>query len=579
MRIHIPTPIGWLAVLLLPLISANLSGQTNPTAAPAPAPTPAEVADQSGSNTTAPVVLSPFVVNTSANVGYETPDTLSGTRIDTPLKFVGSDVQEVNQQMMSDLAAFNINNVIDFTTNAVSYDDGRAGAITDTVGNASITGSFQAVIRGAVVTTPTRDFMTTRVGDDAYDLDGFSIDRGPNAILFGIGAAQGIVNATSTWAKMTDTYELGLRFDNWGSTRETFKLNRQIIPGKVAIVLAGLNEDARNNLYPSDKQSDRLYGAITITPFKNTTIRANFEHGHIVNLAARPWPVTDGLSAWEAAGSNEIPSALQDGGVEFASSYTLTSAQTAQKAALTAEMSALGFQVSYRGTVTNPVGVFNSNGYGPMPWLNDYGMIVTRYNLGVGVANVQNPSLLNSPIPYTANTLGYGNGLIQDFQNYTVVLDQAVGKHLFIEMQVNRQNTNDLVNNTQIAQDNYLLLDKNPTLLTETNQIIPNPNYDRYFTMAFNPQPPRYLYDDNNALIQAAYKIDFRDYLHSWVGDVLGHWNLFGLRERTSSNYLVYGTTPINISETALQGITPQTAAGAFPTTNAGGWSSLEWMH
>ena len=268
----------------------------------------------------------------SSDRGYETADTLSGTRLDTPAKFVGSDIQDVNQQMMSDLALFNMNDVIDFTTNAVAYDDGRTGQTTDMLRERHDHGSFEASVRGALITSSSRDFFVTHISDDAYDIDRISVDRGPNSILFGFGSPQGIVNSVSTWAAMKDTYELGMRFDNWGSHRESFRLNKQIITDKVAIFLAGLNEDtAHRYLAVRPATSDRLYGAITVKPFADTSIRASFEHGLCQQHCGPSLSGPGRLSAWLAAGSNEIPARAPGRRRAFRLVYSLTAAQTAQK--------------------------------------------------------------------------------------------------------------------------------------------------------------------------------------------------------------------------------------------------------
>ena len=95
------------------------------------------------------IVLSPFTVSTSKDLGYDTQETLSGTRLKTPNKFVGAAISELNQQFMQDLAILSVKDVIDFTANAVAYDNGRMGSSSDQTTNAAITASNQFNIRGA----------------------------------------------------------------------------------------------------------------------------------------------------------------------------------------------------------------------------------------------------------------------------------------------------------------------------------------------------------------------------------------------------------------------------------------------
>jgi hypothetical protein len=47
----------------------------------------------------------------------------------------------------------------------------------------------------------------------------------------------------------------------------------------------------------------RHFYTLGFTPFKQTTIRVNFERGHIQQPGNRPWPDYDAVSPWLAAGS------------------------------------------------------------------------------------------------------------------------------------------------------------------------------------------------------------------------------------------------------------------------------------
>ena len=561
---------GCLAALLLCLSLVNLSAQTS--IAPADLKPEQVAADLKPEQVAVPVdetttakeevlKLNPFIVTGSEDRGYTSSATLSGSRLDTQAKYLAASITEVNQTMMRDLGTFNMNEVMDFTPNAQSYDNGRSGGLTDLNQNGSITGSFRSSIRGAIVGSTSRDFLATRVPDDAYNTDRISVNRGPNSILFGLGSPQGIVNAVSSWPEMWNKYKISAQIDNWGSQRETFKLNQQIIKGKAAIILAGLNEDKETIMKPSNRLSRRLYGAITIKPLKDTTIRANFENGQMRAAAARPFPVDDGLSTWRNAGSQEVPPELEAGGARFASSLTLSPAQSAQIPALNALLTQLGFQLGPSGGSAKPTLILNSNA--PMPYTSSLGEATTRYNLGKGVANVQNFTLLDSPIPYTVNTAGWSTGFRQNWQSHMVIVDQAIGKNLFIQGIFNRVNSDFIVNNSAPLPQNTLQIDKNELVADIYGNVIKNPNYNRYYVGSFNSGMQHSYIDDENALIQAAYTLDLRNRSGAW-GEILGHHKFLALGQRSSSDTVFLISTPRNLSPTALAGRLPQANPAYF---------------
>ncbi len=84
------------------------------------------------------VELSPFVVDTSKNSGYDSANTLSGSRLSTPSKYVGAAVAEITGALMQDLALTNVLDLIDFAPNSSAYNGGGINA--DTSGNQALFG-------------------------------------------------------------------------------------------------------------------------------------------------------------------------------------------------------------------------------------------------------------------------------------------------------------------------------------------------------------------------------------------------------------------------------------------------------
>ncbi len=470
------------------------------------------------------IELSPFMVDTSQDRGYESANTLSGTRLSTPAKYVGAAAFELTPAMMADLSLTNFQDLIDFAPNSSS----NGMSINDTNGNGALFGPGYAV-RGLAVSSLTRDFVNNRAADDAYNTEQFSFTRGPNSILFGIGNPGGITNSISKRARFIDTYQLAFRADTNDSLRGTFDVNKVILKNRVAVRIAGLKEENHTNRKPSDRRANRLYGAVTLKPFANTTIRANSEHGRINALNVRPWSASDGLSGWINAGSKDIPAGMEAGAATYARVTTVPAGQPSV-AVNTATLLAAGYEIQN----PNPLALVVLNSAQPLPTLTMMGFISTARLVAPGGDNRM--TLVNSPIPYTANVLGYGNRLVQNIASHTLALEQRIGKDLFVEVLFNRQRYNNWNDYSSGSLDN-IYLDKQKTVLTWDNQVINNPNYGRYFLYNTTLSALHTNYVDQTGRVMASYALDLSKKAEGWLGKLLGHHNFAAMGEQVSYDY------------------------------------------
>jgi outer membrane receptor protein involved in Fe transport len=397
------------------------------------------------------------------------------------------------------------------------------------------------------VQSVSRDFINTRAADDAYNSEQFSFTRGPNSILFGIGNPGGIMNSISKRAKFIDASQLALRADTNDSARASIDLNRVLWKNRAAIRFAAVKDESHTNRKPSDRVAHRQYGAFTAKPFAQTTVRIHGEHGRLNSLNVRPWAASDGLSAWIAAGSPEIPANMDGGGATYAN-LPSDPAGRPTRAANLAVLTAAGFEIQN----PSPVAMVVDNSASPLPVLTQMGFITTGRPALPGGDRV--PTLLNSPIPYTANVLGYGNSLVQHLATYSIALEQKVGENLFIEAVYNRQRTNNWNNYSSGNQDN-IYQDRQRNLLTWDNRILPNPNYGRYFVSNIAVTSLRTDYLDQTARVTASYTLDLKGKLAGRLSRFLGHHNFAALGEQVSSQYVqddsrLGNTTPEAVKST-----------------------------
>src|SRR6478735_146459 len=167
--------------------------------------------------------LSPFEVNAEEDTGYAATQTLAGTRIRTDLKDVGSAITVVTKQFMEDVGATDNSTLLQYTPNAEVA--GSRGTYAG-LGNATSIDETNALrqpignrVRGLATADNTRDFFITDIPWDSFNTERVDIQRGPNAILFGLGSPAGIVNASLAGASFRDQGNVVYRIGSYGSQR------------------------------------------------------------------------------------------------------------------------------------------------------------------------------------------------------------------------------------------------------------------------------------------------------------------------------------------------------------------------
>ncbi|MBI4625097.1 MAG: TonB-dependent receptor [Verrucomicrobia bacterium] len=283
------------------LVSALVQAQTAP-APRAAAPGAAETDPET-------VLLTPFEVTTSKDVGYQATETLAGTRIRTDLRDVGAAVSVITRQFLSDIGATDSGTLLQYTTNTEvagtrgTYAGLGNGTSVDESSSLRAPAGAQRV-RGLAAADNARDFFITDIPWDSYIVDRIDIQRGPNSILFGLGSPAGMVNATTRSAEFRNFGSVDGRTGSYGSMRSTLDLNQQIVPKTLALRVDGLWSNEKFRQKPAFQNDRRLYGTLRFDPqiFKDpafhTSLRLKYEHGDI--KANRPRTVTpnDNISAW-----------------------------------------------------------------------------------------------------------------------------------------------------------------------------------------------------------------------------------------------------------------------------------------
>lgn len=272
-----------------------------------------------------PIVLSPFTVDASKDRGYYAENTLAGSRINTNIGDLGAAITVVTRQQLVDTASTDINDVFLYEANTEGLGNFTriyASGVTNTIDrstvkdvaagygwgndpNAVYTSAGANRIRGIASPDPAQNYYPSiaRIPWDSYNTSSIEINRGPNAVLFGIGSPAGIVNQSTAQASVNRTFgEVEARLGSWDSYRGSVTFNQALLNDKLGIYVSALYDHKGFQRKPSEDTTRRQYAAITFKPFSKTTLRAYVENYD--NFSRRPNYLTprDYVTPWREDG-------------------------------------------------------------------------------------------------------------------------------------------------------------------------------------------------------------------------------------------------------------------------------------
>ena len=243
--------------------------------------------------------ISPFVVLDEEDSGYIATQTLAGTRLRSNLADIGASVQVLTSEFLDDIAATETNDLLLFTTSTETaglggnFSGGEARADDRVVVGGVLTNPQGANrVRGLGAPDNTRDFFLTDIPFDTYNTGRVEINRGANAILFGLGSPSGVLNAGLNRAVFDEINRIEFRLQDGGdepSYRAQVDFNRVLVEDKLAVRVSAVRNNRNYPQKPAFQDQERYYITATWRPFDNTVIRTSYENGHI--RANNPDPV------------------------------------------------------------------------------------------------------------------------------------------------------------------------------------------------------------------------------------------------------------------------------------------------
>lgn len=458
------------------------------------------------------VELSPFVVSSSSETGWVATETLAGSRLRTNFKDVPNQIETLTKDFMDDLGVTNLDQALIYTANVENYTD----YMPQTPGNQVSSPAQGGRVRGLGAGTLSRNFFKVTNPTDNFNIERATVASGPNAILFGLGSPAGILDATPARAGMRNKYGFTLVYDSEDSRRATFDANVVLVPEKIAVRFMGMSKREYTTKRPNLDRDERFYAAVTLKPFKNTTLMFQGEKtARNWNRAGRVAP-TEFVTPWLYA--NQIRN----------SGYT-----TPKPAFNNNNLTGIGTNVIFTQAADAPVLV----GGGGVPLMNWRNSVVTRNPAalpGIDVtfdASVDRSILDPAVFPLDVNVVGDARTNLQGAYTKTLVLEQKLATNLFLEVAYNRENSYDhkVYAGGQAGSSNY-------QLRVDPNQFLPgtttaNPNFGKFYFQGDSGNNPSFsVRDDWRATL--SYELDIARHLRS-----RGPWTKWLGRHRWSGLY------------------------------------------
>jgi catecholate siderophore receptor len=251
------------------------------------------------------VELSPFEVRADLDTGYRAVSTQSGTRLRTELKDVAASVSVITRDFMEDVNGYNLEDLFVYTLGTeVSGMGGNFTGVSLTLDNPSyndnqIEPTSNTRVRGLASADQTRDYFLTSIPLDGYNFNRIEVIRGANGLLVGLGSPAGVANAGLIRADLKrNKTSLSQQIGSYGSARTVLDHNHALVEDKLALRTSLVYADTRYKIEESYLRKRAAFITGTYRPFKNTTMRANWETGRQNDNKPEIRPPFDAITPW-----------------------------------------------------------------------------------------------------------------------------------------------------------------------------------------------------------------------------------------------------------------------------------------
>lgn len=222
------------------------------------------------------VRLSEFRVDSSQDVGYRATNTISGTRLNTPIKDVPMPIEVITEEFIRDINAVDFRESLRYSAGILLSSKQDALEGESTVQDQT---DSKIKLRGFVTNEQLRNGFQRAHPGDTVNISRVEVVRGPSAILYGIGSFGGIVNFLGKRPSAQPRYEFNFHLGNHDYRRIDADLTGPLGLGPLHAsyrLMAAYTERGHWTDFFS-RETKYLAPVIELRPFRDTTITLDAE--------------------------------------------------------------------------------------------------------------------------------------------------------------------------------------------------------------------------------------------------------------------------------------------------------------
>lgn len=264
----------------------------------------------------APILLNPFEVSAADDRGYLAASSLSGSRTATSLKNIGAPMSAFTQQFMEDAGITNTAELAEFMVSTERNWGEQAGPQNGVTTNDNV----MLRMRGLPGGRSTVNFFNADMRFDKFSMDRVDQSRGPNSILFGIGAPGGLLNVTPKTAilsRMHSRFELTGR--SWDGFRQQADINVPIVNDTFGIRLAAVHSEQESWRHWEYDDHERFFATLRWQIAPQTEFNFSIEDGIVNKATKRSYTAYDAYTPWVEGGRQLSDTANAAAGIQLTS--------------------------------------------------------------------------------------------------------------------------------------------------------------------------------------------------------------------------------------------------------------------
>lgn len=246
------------------------------------------------------LTLDPFQVNAEKDDGFMATNAGTATKLGLDMKDMSAPYSVMTGEFIKAMGITDLQSAVMWSTNGAPVLDGQGADLFG--GGGTSTASTMYNIRGAILNAgQQRNFFLTAAIGDTYNIERIDFGRGPNAVLFNVGANDALGGGISTQGKRPhldrDVNTAGLTVGSWDYYRSTLDVNKVLIPEKLAFRANLLYQKKKGWM---EQEFDDRQG-VTLSALYRFGQKTELQVEAITDTVTRsrvPLPYFDNLSGW-----------------------------------------------------------------------------------------------------------------------------------------------------------------------------------------------------------------------------------------------------------------------------------------